>query len=92
MPRAEVFLSTCDKTRYSSEVERVSQVKVLSVILTNDLEWQRHIDWVCSKVSFRLYLLRMLRREGVDPNDIVAIDLCGPNTPHFGVCMPSMAC
>ena len=57
----------------ASEVERVSQVKVLGVIPTNDLKWQGHIDYVCSKGSSRLYFLRMLRRAGVDPKDIVAI-------------------
>ena len=51
----------------------MSQVKLLGVLLTNDLKWQGHIDSVCGKGSSRVYVLRMLRRAGVDPKDIVAI-------------------
>ena len=58
-----------------SEVEHVSQVNLLGVILTNNLKWQGPIDSVCGKGSSRLYFLRTLRRAGVDPKDIVAINV-----------------
>ena len=44
-----------------SQVEHVSQEKLLGVILSNDLKWQGHIDYVCGKASSRLYFLRMPR-------------------------------
>ena len=56
-----------------SEVERASQVKLLGMMLANDLKWQGHIDYVCGKGSSRLYFLKMLRRAGMDPKDIIAI-------------------
>ena len=55
------------------EIERVSQIKLLGVIIADDLKWQGHVNYVAGKGSSRLYFLRMLRRAGVDPKDIVAI-------------------
>ena len=74
MLHAEVSSSACNKLGGSgSEVERVRQVKLPGVVLTNDFKWQGHIDSVCRKESSRFHFLKMLRRAGVDPKDIVAI-------------------
>ena len=54
-------------------VERVHQIKLLGLIVTDDLKWQEHCDYLCGKASPRLYFLRVLRRAGVDPGDLVRI-------------------
>jgi len=56
-----------------TDVERVQQIKLLGLIVTDDLKWQRHCDYLCGKASPRLYFLRMLRRAGVGPSDLVKI-------------------
>ena len=51
----------------STEIVRVQQAKLLGVMLSNDLKWQGHVDYVCAKRSQRLYFLRMLKRAGMGP-------------------------
>ena len=53
-------------------VERVKHFKLLSVIVSADLTWQAHADHLTARGSQRLYLLRILRRAGVSPSDVVA--------------------
>ena len=52
-------------------VERVAKSKLLGVILSNTLSWEDNISEICKKASQRLYLLCLLRRAGVAPEDIV---------------------
>ena len=54
-------------------VTRVSQCKLLGVTLTNTLSWDENIDQICSKASQRIYLLCLLRRSGVSPQDILHV-------------------
>ena len=42
-------------------VEVVSTFKLLSVMLSNDLTWRDHVDYVLKKANSRLYALRKLR-------------------------------
>ena len=56
-------------------VERVHQIKLLGLIVTGDLRLQEHCDHLCGKASARLYFLRVLRKAGVDPGDLVRIYL-----------------
>jgi hypothetical protein len=37
------------------EIERVSTYKLLGVILSDDLKWNNHIDYIVSKASKSLY-------------------------------------
>lgn len=39
-------------------LERVDSTKILGVIISNNLTWHNHIDYVCSKANSALYLLR----------------------------------
>ena len=57
----------------NTEVVRVQQNKLFGVMLSNDLKWQEHVDYVCAKGSQRLYFVRMLKRARVGPKDIVRI-------------------
>ena len=45
-----------------SEVKVASEHKLLGVIITNDLKWDRNTDYICSKVRQRLWVLRRLAK------------------------------
>ena len=54
-------------------LEAVPTTKLLGVILTSDLKWSKHVEYICSKASKRLYALRMLKRSGVPPRDLCSV-------------------
>ena len=54
-------------------VEVVSTFKLLGVMLSNDLTWRVHIDYVLKKANSRLYALRKLRRAGLNQSDLVNV-------------------
>ena len=56
-------------------LEAVNTIKLLGVNLTSDLKWATHIRHISSKASKRLYALRILRRNGVQPSDL-SIPVC----------------
>ena len=44
----------------NNTVERVTTYKLLGIIISNDLKWSEHIDYIWKKASKRLYSLRIL--------------------------------
>ena len=44
----------------NNTVECVTTYKLLGIIISNDLKWNEHIDYVSKKASKRLYSLRIL--------------------------------
>ena len=54
-------------------VEVVSTFKLLDVMLSNDLTWRVHVDYVMKKANSRLYALRKLRRAGLNKSDLVNV-------------------
>ncbi len=52
-------------------LERVTSIKSLGVILRNDLKWTDHVNSIVSKTAKRLYLLRRLKRADVASADLV---------------------
>ena len=57
-------------------VERVRTYKLLGVIISEDLKWNAHAEYVIAKAAKRLYALRLLKRAGVMPKDILKVYLC----------------
>ena len=51
--------------------EVVQSVKILGVTIREDLKWNDHVTEITHKASKRLYLLRILKRAGVDVNYLV---------------------
>jgi hypothetical protein len=51
-------------------LEAVNTIKLLGVNLTSDLKCTTHIKHISSKATKRLYALRILRRNGVQPSDL----------------------
>jgi len=60
-------------TIHGTPLERVSVYKLLGVFISADLCWETHIEYIISKASTRLYLLKQLKRAG----------LCSSHLLHF---------
>ena len=56
-----------------TEIERVSQAKVLGITISNDLTWDCHVNSICKKAGKRLYLLLQLKRFGVSTSDLLMV-------------------
>ena len=52
-------------------VKVVSTFKLLGIMLSNDLTWRAHVNYVLKKANSRLYALRKLRRAGLNQSDLV---------------------
>ena len=50
--------------------EIVKSAKVLGMIVTNDLKWNKHVSNTVEKASKRLYLLRQLKRAEVETRSL----------------------
>ena len=54
-------------------LEAVSSYKVLGLTLCDTLKWNDNTNDIVSKASKRLHILRVLKRAGVPPADLVTI-------------------
>ena len=54
-------------------VERVSSFKLLGLLLSDDLSWNCHVDYVIKKANTRLYALRILKKAGLSQSELVNI-------------------
>ena len=59
----------------SNVVERVTSYKLLGVQLSEDLKWNKHVDYIYKKACKKLYSLRVLRRAGVEQRNILKVYL-----------------
>ena len=57
------------------EVERVRTCKLLGVIISDDLKWNTHVEFVIAKAAKRLFALRLMKRAGVMPKDVLKVYL-----------------
>lgn len=55
------------------QLELVTSHKVLGLVIQNNLKWNNHIEATVTKASKRLHILRVLRRGGVEMNDLTTI-------------------
>ena len=54
-------------------LETVKSHKVLGLIIQDCLKWNKHIEMSTSKASKRLQIIRVLRRGGIPPQDLLHI-------------------
>ena len=59
----------------NNTVERVTTYKLLGIIISNDLKWSEHIDYISKKASKRLYSLRILEKVNVNRDGILTVYL-----------------
>ena len=57
------------------KLERVPSYKLLGVHVSNNLTWNEHVDAVTKKTTKRIYFIRLLKRAGVAPKELVHIYL-----------------
>ena len=53
------------------ELERVKEETILGLTIQDDLKWNSHVEKIIKKANKRLFLLTLLKRSGVDQNDLV---------------------
>ena len=54
-------------------VERISSYKLLGVVINENLKWNCHVDYITAKASKKLYALRLLKRTGVQEQDMLKV-------------------
>ena len=54
-------------------IEAVRSHNVLGLTVQSDLKWNEHIKSIVTKASKRLYIIRILRRNGVLVEDLIEI-------------------
>ena len=59
-------------TNHSAVIERVQQFKLLGLVISDDLQWQAHVDYICAKAAKKLYFLKLLKRAGLTAQDLLA--------------------
>ena len=52
-------------------IERVNVLKLLGVLIDNDLKWDSHINSICAKASSRLFFVKQLKRNSVGRDDLL---------------------
>ena len=55
----------------NKNIEVVKSAKLLGLLISDDLKWNAHVAEIVKKVASRLYLLRQLKRAGLDPLELV---------------------
>ena len=51
-------------------LEVVSDIKLVGVVLSNDLRWKKNTDYICQKATKKLWTLRRLNSYNLDPYQI----------------------
>ena len=62
------FISIIEK-----EIERIESFKLLGVVISSDLSWQPHVDFILKKATKRIYCIHYLVRAGIRDKDIIII-------------------
>ena len=52
-------------------LERIGCAKVLGVMISSDLSWTAHVDYICPTANGRLYFVCMLKRAGASRADLL---------------------
>ena len=71
-------------------LERISSAKILGVIVSSDLSWANHVQYICPKASQRVYFLCMLGWAGASSTDM--LNFASQRYTCLGwVCLPGLA-
>ena len=54
-------------------IEQVNSTKILGLVLSSDLTWNNHVDFMVKKANKRLFLLTLLKRANVSMEDMITI-------------------
>ena len=56
-----------------TDIERVTQAKVLGVTTLSDFSWNAHVNEIVSKARNRVYMIYQLKRAGINQNDLISM-------------------
>ena len=79
--RRETNLVTVPLEVNGNAFEIVKSVKILGVTIRNGLKWNDHVDNITAKASRRIYLLKQLKRAGIDRKALIQF---------YCACIPSV--
>jgi hypothetical protein len=55
------------------DVDVVSEAKLLGVVISDDLKWNRHIDCISKKAAKCLHGLRLLKRNALPAGVLISV-------------------
>ena len=56
-----------------NEIETVDQMKLLGLILTNDLKWKQNTDFMTKKAYVKLWVVKRLKTKSTNLEDMIEI-------------------
>ncbi len=59
LPNNPIYIS-------GKQVEKVQSFKLLGVVITDDLTWNNHVNYIIKKANSRLYALRQLKKSRLE--------------------------
>ena len=72
-------------------IERVTEFKILGVILSCDLSWKKHVDYIVARANKRLFVICQLVRCGFAHQDILSV-YCAVIRPVLEYASPVWHC
>ena len=63
-PQQDLYLN-------DNKIEQCDHLKLLGVILSSDLKWNKNTDQICSKGNQRFYFLRRLKQFGLSKEELI---------------------
>ena len=54
-------------------IPQFSHVRLLGVMVSDDLPWNAHCEYIYNKATRLLYGLRILKKSGLSPSDLVSV-------------------
>ena len=54
-------------------IDRVEEFKILGIMVSSDLTWSRHVDYIVARANKRIFAICQLVRCGFDHKDIVTV-------------------
>ena len=69
--RRESNLGTVSLKANGIAFEIVKSAKILGLTVRNDLKWNDHLNNITAKASRRIYLLKQLKRAGIDRKSLI---------------------
>ena len=52
-------------------LEEVSSIKLLGIMITNNLKWENNTDYICSKAKRKIWLLRNMKMSGFAESELL---------------------
>ena len=58
---------------FAENIKVTKETKLLGIMLTNDLKWERNTEYLCTKAYKRIWILRRLKQLDIEPLTILEV-------------------